>query len=131
VELIEKANVFVKGNKGRGSHGILAFTKCYQDGTTNPTRVISAALLAQEALECGKSALDIFSDIHVPTNMRTFTQVHHREILKAALESTRRWKAGNQLSALDGVPFAVKEEADVQVSRRGIFFYFFCYIAAS
>ncbi|KAK3329080.1 amidase signature domain-containing protein [Apodospora peruviana] len=44
------------------------------------------------------------------------------EVLAAAKASTERWAAGKQLGILDGVPFGVKDDVDVEgfISTRGM-----------
>jgi aspartyl-tRNA(Asn)/glutamyl-tRNA(Gln) amidotransferase subunit A len=47
------------------------------------------------------------------------SEVREQEVLRAADKSTERWRNGKQLSAMDGVPFAVKEQIAVTgYSRR-------------
>ena len=41
--------------------------------------------------------------------INAFTRIDGREALKAARASERRWKKGEPLSALDGVPVSIKE----------------------
>ena len=46
-------------------------------------------------------------------NCNAFAFVDHAAALAAATESTRRWSAGQPLSALDGIPLAIKDVLDV------------------
>src|SRR4029077_17828553 len=50
----------------------------------------------------------------VNPQINAFTRVDASEALKAARASARRWKKGEPLSALDGVPVSIKELVGVR-----------------
>jgi Asp-tRNA(Asn)/Glu-tRNA(Gln) amidotransferase A subunit family amidase len=77
------------------------FARAYRDGKATPSEVaerLVAALRRADALQPPLAAI---------------TAWREGELRAQAAASTERWKAGNPLSPLDGVPVAVKEELDV------------------
>lgn len=42
--------------------------------------------------------------------LKAWSQLHDKDILEAARSSTERYKANKQLSPLDGIPIAIKDE---------------------
>ena len=66
----------------------------YRKGKASPVETMKAVLARAEKLQ--------------PT-INAFTRVDGREALKAARASERRWKKGEALSPLDGVPVSIKE----------------------
>ena len=66
----------------------------YRKGKASPVETMKAVLARAEKLQPAINA---------------FTRVDGREALKAARASERRWKKGEPLSPLDGVPVSIKE----------------------
>ena len=66
----------------------------YRKGKTSPVETMKA-VLARAA--------------KIGPQINAFTRIDGREALKAARASERRWKKGEPLSALDGVPVSIKE----------------------
>jgi len=66
----------------------------YRKGKASPVETMKAVLA-----RTGK----------VNPQINAFTRVDGSEALKAARASERRWKKGEPLSALDGVPVSIKE----------------------
>lgn len=61
----------------------------------------------------------ISRDVEKPTPYSTaFLQTIVEEVHAAAERSTARWKAGNPLGLLDGIPFCVKDELDIEGYRK-------------
>lgn len=88
------------------------YHELYKSGAATPTQVIEALLpLIERDREPGPKEYAI-----------AFTQVRARELLEAAAASTQRWAQGKPLSYLDGVPFGVKDDVDVEgyVSMMGM-----------
>ena len=66
----------------------------YRKGKASPVETMKAVLARTERLQ---------------PQINAFTRVDAAESLKAARASERRWKKGEPLSALDGVPVSIKE----------------------
>jgi Asp-tRNA(Asn)/Glu-tRNA(Gln) amidotransferase A subunit family amidase len=73
----------------------------YKAGTTDPVQVAERALTAVED-----------SERHDPP-FRLFIDQHRDDVLEQAAASKARWDKGELLGPLDGIPIAVKDEADV------------------
>ena len=71
--------------------------KAYTSGRLTPNDFIHQAISNAEKL----------------SHLNLFIQFNTTDILLQAEESTQRWKSGKQLSVLDGIPVAVKDEFDV------------------
>lgn len=81
---------------------ILDYHEAYRSGKLTPTAVAEALLPL------------IRRDVKSPTKHSTsFLETRDDIVLKAAEESTQRYKNGSFLSPLDGVPVAVKDEEDL------------------
>eukprot|EP00249_Psilotum_nudum_P011517 c23220_g1_i2 orf=257-2101(+) len=79
---------------------ICDYAKAYTSGKATPTKVAEQFLLAIE-------------ESHQSTPVMGFFINYNREdIMKQASDSTDRFVKGQQLSVLDGVPIAVKDEID-------------------
>ncbi|KAI5068521.1 hypothetical protein GOP47_0016866 [Adiantum capillus-veneris] len=76
------------------------YSKAYKSGTLTPTMV------AERFLQAVKESLQ------PAPGMGFFINYSEEEILKQAELSTSRYNKGTQLSILDGVPIAVKDEID-------------------
>eukprot|EP00127_Corallochytrium_limacisporum_P004961 Clim_evm35s195 gene=Clim_evmTU35s195 len=81
------------------------YVDAYRNGTMTPSEVAKRCLQAIRRSEQGSRP------------MKFFIEVNEDDVSAQAAESTKRWKEGNPLSALDGVPVAVKDEADVKGYR--------------
>jgi len=82
----------------------------YRSGKVTPLQVAEALLpLIQRGPNESKYAA-------------AWTHCHPEEVLAAAEASTERWARGQPLSVLDGVPFGVKDDVDVEgfVSSMGM-----------
>ncbi|KAK4503834.1 hypothetical protein PRZ48_004749 [Zasmidium cellare] len=80
----------------------LDYYEAYNSGTVTPTDVakVLLPLIQRDVKKACEHAV-------------AFLQVREDLVLKAAEESTRRWREGKPLSVLDGVPVAVKDEVDL------------------
>eukprot|EP00250_Pteridium_aquilinum_P012631 c20844_g1_i1 orf=387-2228(-) len=76
------------------------YSKAYISGTVSPTMVAQRFLLA---LEQSRQSMP---------GMAFFINCYKEDVLKQAESSTARYKKGEPLSILDGVPIAVKDEID-------------------
>ncbi|MBI5480642.1 MAG: amidase [Deltaproteobacteria bacterium] len=76
------------------------FARAYREGRTSPLQV------AERVLERTRE-----SEERDPA-MRLFIAQQRDDVLAQAHEATERWQHGKPLSALDGVPVAVKDEID-------------------
>lgn len=76
------------------------YVDAYRGGSATPEQVAERALAAIRASDAGDPA------------MRFFIAVDPEAVLTQARESSRRWREGRPLGALDGVPVAVKDELD-------------------
>ncbi|KAL2165537.1 hypothetical protein VTH06DRAFT_839 [Thermothelomyces fergusii] len=88
------------------------YYELYKSGAATPTQVVEALLpLIERDREPVPKEYAI-----------AFTQVRAQEVLEAAAGSTQRWAQGKPLSYLDGVPFGVKDDVDVEgyVSLMGM-----------
>lgn len=80
----------------------LDYHEAYKSGRLTPLQVAEALMPL------------IRRDVKEPTKHSiAFLDTKVDRVRKAAEESTARWKAGKPLSPLDGVPMAVKDEADL------------------
>ena len=98
VALIQEAG----RTRGRGFafSTIKDYIDAYRAGRTTPEKVAERALAAIRESEAANPA------------MRFFIAVDAEAVIAQARESTRRWREGRPLGALDGVPVAVKDEVD-------------------
>lgn len=76
------------------------FVKAYTEGSTDPVAVAQRILDATSQSE------------GLSPPMRAFIAQDKTDILTMAAASTERYRAGNSLGPLDGVPVAVKDEVD-------------------
>jgi Asp-tRNA(Asn)/Glu-tRNA(Gln) amidotransferase A subunit family amidase len=87
------------------------YHEAYKTGVVTPLDVVSELVRLTDPLRqpAGKYA-------------GAWAQTHGAEALKAAEASTVRWKRGEPLGVLDGVPFGVKDDLAVEgfVSRMGM-----------
>jgi len=83
-----------------------ALRKAYREGRFSPVDVIESALLHAE---------------QVSTSLNAFALIDRNKALDLAKASASRWRTGDPLSPLDGMPFTVKEFAAVKgwPTRRG------------
>ncbi|XVF14753.1 hypothetical protein REPUB_Repub09cG0089100 [Reevesia pubescens] len=79
---------------------ILDYSRAYSSGEITPRRV---AELFIDAVRESSS---------LPLPMSFFISYDAEDILRQATESTLRYERGNPISALDGVPIAIKDEID-------------------
>ncbi|KAL9625393.1 MAG: hypothetical protein Q9160_000456 [Pyrenula sp. 1 TL-2023] len=94
-----------KTSKGYYTSG--DFHAAYKAGQLTPTAVAEALLplIQRDALSPGKHSV-------------AFLEVKREILIKAAEASTQRYKVGKPLSVLDGVPVAVKDEAEIKDYKR-------------
>jgi Asp-tRNA(Asn)/Glu-tRNA(Gln) amidotransferase A subunit family amidase len=76
------------------------YDRAYRGGTT-PLQVAERIIAAIEA------------DDRLPLPLKPFIAIDRDDLLRQAEESTRRRASGREISALDGVPVAVKDELDM------------------
>ncbi|KZF22078.1 amidase signature enzyme [Xylona heveae TC161] len=83
-------------------HSVADFHEAYTSGKLTPTAVAEALLplIRRDGPKPGE---------HSTAFLETNTEL----VLKAAKESTERYKAGKPLGQLDGIPVAVKDEVDL------------------
>lgn len=99
----------------------------YKSGAATPLQVVDALLPL------------IRRDVASPSEYsRAWLEIRVDEVLAAAKASTARWEAGKPHGVLDGVPFGVKGDCDVEgyVSTMGMkvdkkFDYLYVFCAAS
>jgi Asp-tRNA(Asn)/Glu-tRNA(Gln) amidotransferase A subunit family amidase len=77
------------------------FIAAYKGGSTDPVQVTERALTAMAGLD------------RLDPPMRTFILVDAPAVKRQAEASAARWRMGQPLSPLDGVPVALKDEFDV------------------
>lgn len=77
------------------------YTEAYESGRLTPTDVVERTLRAIRESDRARPSLN------------AFIELRDSEILAEARASEERWRAGKSLSALDGVPIAIKDEFDV------------------
>ncbi len=77
------------------------YAEAYRRGEISPLEVAERVLSAIEASEQGGSPL------------RAFIAVYREDVLSQARHSVERFRLGQPLSLLDGVPVAVKDEVDM------------------
>ncbi len=75
----------------------------YASGATTPVQVAERVLTAIQASRAGPTPLGAFLAVDSDGSL-----------MEAARASAERWRAGRPLSAIDGVPVAVKDEIDVR-----------------
>ncbi|KAL2171146.1 hypothetical protein VTG60DRAFT_3661 [Thermothelomyces hinnuleus] len=99
------------GLAGRFS-SIADYHELYKSGAATPTQVVEALL----------PLIDRDREPEPKEYAIAFTQMRARDVLEAAAASTERWAQGKPLSYLDGVPFGVKDDVDVEgyVSLMGM-----------
>jgi Asp-tRNA(Asn)/Glu-tRNA(Gln) amidotransferase A subunit family amidase len=78
------------------------YVAAYRDGRTTPLDVAERVVAAITAANSLNPALDAFVELHRDT------------VLADADASTARWRAGEPLGPLDGVPVPIKDEFDVE-----------------
>jgi hypothetical protein len=84
-------------------HTIEDFHNAYESGAITPSDVVESLLPL------------IRRDVERRNPLSTsFTETQVELVRRAAEASTQRWKAGKPLGILDGVPFAVKDDLDVE-----------------
>ncbi|KAL8881818.1 MAG: hypothetical protein Q9198_001050, partial [Flavoplaca austrocitrina] len=108
IEPIEEttSNISIKSQSTSNRHYSAAyFTSAYKAGKLTPTEVITG-LLDQISAEKRHSV--------------AFLQIIPENVLAAAEASTARYKSGKPLSLLDGVPVAVKDEADLDGYEKSL-----------
>ncbi|XP_038705597.1 fatty acid amide hydrolase-like [Tripterygium wilfordii] len=79
---------------------ILDYSRAYSSGQVTPYMVAERLIAAIKDSSCH------------PMQMSFFINYNAEDILKQATKSTIRYKNGQQISALDGVPIAIKDEID-------------------
>ncbi len=87
----------------------LAETQCFRDGTSSPSRYLERCLTRLDAVEPG---------------LKAFVHLARDAARSAAAQSDARWKAGKPLSAIDGMPIAIKdiiETADMPTGQGSPF----------
>jgi Asp-tRNA(Asn)/Glu-tRNA(Gln) amidotransferase A subunit family amidase len=77
------------------------YARMYRDGSTTPLEVAEKVLAAIKESEKGDRPI------------RAFIAVNDKDVLRQAKAATERFKSGQPLSMLDGVPVAVKDELDM------------------
>ncbi len=77
------------------------FASAFREGSSDPVRVARALNAHVEKLESGDQKMGFFIARKV------------EQVLAAAEASAERWRKGEPLSALDGVPVVVKDEIDL------------------
>jgi len=82
---------------------VAALTAAYASRRTTPTHVAAATVAAVEASEQGERPLLALIALDAPSRL-----------MRSAAASTVRWAEGRALGALDGVPFVVKDQVDVE-----------------
>ena len=81
------------------------YNEAYESGRLSPSEVIEKTLHAIRESDRARPSLG------------AFIELRDSAILDAAKESDERWRQGKALSALDGVPVAIKDEFDVEGYR--------------
>lgn len=76
------------------------YAEAYRSGKTTPVEVAKRILAAIKESDKGDPPL------------RAFIAVNEKDVMAQAEASAKRWKSGKQISVLDGVPIAVKDEVD-------------------
>ena len=84
------------------------YNMAYRTGMSSPTQVLDEMLRAVQKAESN------------PTKLNTVTQVGEASARKAAEASAQRWRDGQPLSVIDGVPFTAKEEFDIEGYRTTV-----------
>ncbi|KAF7197624.1 Fatty acid amide hydrolase [Pseudocercospora fuligena] len=87
---------------------VLDYHEAYKSGRITPTAVAKALL----------PLIDRDTKKSDERHSKAFLQVRQDLVLKAAEESTQRYKDGKFKSVLDGVPVAVKDEVDLAGYRK-------------
>jgi Asp-tRNA(Asn)/Glu-tRNA(Gln) amidotransferase A subunit family amidase len=87
--------------KGFQFASIFDFANAYQNGSFTPVKVAEKVLASIEASDTGDKPL------------KAFIAVNRDDVMRQALESTERIRAGKPLGIFDGVPVAIKDEIDV------------------
>lgn len=107
----EKTNLRVPSTKRPGDrfYTIQDFHNAYQSGALTPTDVVEALLpLIRRDVAQRSSYSTAWMDSQLD------------DVRKAAEASTTRWKKGQPLGMLDGVPFGVKDDLEVKGYKRYI-----------
>lgn len=75
----------------------------YKSGTVTPLQIVEALL-----------PLISRAAAHPTEYSLAWLDIHEEQVLAAARASTKRWAAGQPLGLLDGVPFGVKSDCEVE-----------------
>lgn len=78
---------------------VAEYYEAFKSGKTTPLAIV-------------KTLLDLVAAN--PDHQKAFLSIKKAQVLAAAEESTSRYKDGNSLSVLDGVPVGVKDEVDLE-----------------
>lgn len=107
----DQANLRTAPNGAKARfYTIKDFHDAYASGTTTPTDVVEALL-----------PLIMRSGNYSERTLATaFMETKVEFVRQAAEASTQRWKTGQPLGILDGVPFGVKDDVEVQGYKRYI-----------
>ncbi|KAK9834816.1 hypothetical protein WJX81_000884 [Elliptochloris bilobata] len=89
-----------QGQGAAGRYTAADYRRAYISGAATPSQVAEALFDAIAASEAATPS------------MRIFVAVDKADVRRQAAESSARYKAGKPLSALDGVPYAVKDDTD-------------------
>ena len=104
---IKTIDSFTQNSNGElpnGHHSIATYSSAYKHGTLTPIAV-------------AKAILKLSSD---PKHKAAFLDIKSSKVVVAAEESTSRYREGNPLSPLDGVPVAIKDEVDLDGYRKSL-----------
>ncbi|KAI4364337.1 hypothetical protein MLD38_020445 [Melastoma candidum] len=96
----EKLQSFVAGSLSFMRWTVMDYSKAYASGAITP-RTVAERLIAAVKDSCKG-----------PLEMSFFINHDAEDILRQATESTGRYKRGEPISVLDGVPIAIKDEID-------------------
>ena len=97
-------HAYLKTSGGKGYHISAGdYQSAFKNGSLTPTTIASAVL-------------ELISS--TPKHKKGFLEIKPSLVLAAAEASTARWKAGHPLSALDGVPVAIKDEVDIEGYKK-------------
>jgi len=100
-ELAERAVALPAVAPGEKLETAASFREAYRSGASTPSAVVQRLHKA-------------IAELEERNRMGFFISRKPEEVERAAEESSRRWKEGAPLSALDGVPVVIKDELDLQ-----------------